>query len=122
MLIEGLEACESEYGPCIVDNLDDPSACDEILDACIGELPGFGDVPELPEIPDAPVDEFGDACADELWTCIGGGDDPLGCSDDAQACITDALGGLCESAYDACLDAGADAATCDIIVSSCVIP
>lgn len=116
LLIEGLEACETDYGACIVDNLDDPSACDEVLDGCLEEIPGLEDVPEVP------VDDFGEACADELWTCIDGGGDPIGCSDETQVCITEALGGVCDAAYDACLDAGADAAACDVIVSSCVSP
>jgi len=133
-LIEGLEDCESDYGACILDNLDDPSACDEILDGCIGDVPGLEDLPDTPDLPDSPdlpdlpdlpeisVDGFGDACVDELWTCIDGGGDPIGCSDDAQLCITDALGGVCDEAYDACIDAGAGAAACDAIVASCVLP
>ncbi len=134
MLIEGLEECESDYGACILDNLEDPSACDEVLDACIGDVPGLEDTPELPELPELPdipdvpeipevsVDGFGDVCVDDLWTCIESGGDPIGCSDDAQACISGELGGVCDAAYDACIEAGAGAIACEAIVSSCALP
>ena len=115
-----LEACEEDYGGCLAENLDDPDACSDVLDACLGGLPDPEELPE-PEIPEIP-DDFGTDCVDGLWGCIEGGADPLACSGEVQTCLEDQLGGICDAAYDACIDAGAPASSCDAITASCVIP
>ncbi len=118
-LVDHVDAVEGELDDCLAAlddclgsaaDADDFAACGDDAATCLGDV----DPPAPPDPPELP-DDIGLACADDLTGCVETDPTDPTCFDAFDDCLSGELEGLCESAHDACVDAGAPAAICDTI-------